>query len=175
MSTPKNDSPVLLLLRRELRLRDNPALAGAASTGRPVVPIFILDDDTPGVWKAGGAQRWWLHHSLASLAAALREIGATLVLRRGPIAKALRDLVEETGASEIHAGQTVEPWSRELAKDLSVGVPVTWHRTVSLFDPDTVRTGSGGVYGVFTPFANACRARLNLEAALPAPRCGPAA
>ena len=170
MPTPMNDPPVLLLLRRELRLHDNAALAAAAASGRPVIPVFILDDDTPDRWRLGGAQRWWLHHSLSSLASGLRKIGAELVLRRGRTASVLRALVEATGAGEVHAGQAIEPWSRALAKEMSVGVPVTWHRTVTLFDPDTVRTGAGGIYGVFTPFANACRARLDLEPPLPAPR-----
>ena len=36
--------PVILWFRRDLRLQDNPALNHAAETGRPVVPVFILDD-----------------------------------------------------------------------------------------------------------------------------------
>ena len=35
------DGPVLLWLRRDLRLGDNPALAAAVETGRLVIPVFI--------------------------------------------------------------------------------------------------------------------------------------
>src|SRR5690606_1100439 len=58
-------APLLLWFRKDLRLADNPALQAAVGSGRPVVAVFILDDEAPGVWRLGGAQRWWLHHALA--------------------------------------------------------------------------------------------------------------
>ncbi|MSP88815.1 MAG: hypothetical protein EXQ92_08400 [Alphaproteobacteria bacterium] len=58
--------PTLLWFRRDLRLADNPALERAAAMG-PALPVFISDTTEP--WPPGGAQRWWLHHSLADLAA----------------------------------------------------------------------------------------------------------
>ena len=57
-------SPALYWLRQDLRLIDNAALTAAAAQG-PVVFVYVLDDDTPGEWRTGGAGRWWLHHSLA--------------------------------------------------------------------------------------------------------------
>ena len=47
-------APVLLWFRQDLRLDDNPALAAAAADG-PVLPVYLLDDETPGCWAAGGA------------------------------------------------------------------------------------------------------------------------
>ena len=67
------DAPAILWFRQDLRLRDNPALNAAIATGRPVLPLYILDDETPGRWRIGGAGRWWLHHSLTSLDADLRD------------------------------------------------------------------------------------------------------
>ncbi len=169
MTAAGSSAPVLLWLRRELRLHDNAALAAAMASGRPVLPVFVLDDTTPGAWASGGAARWWLHHSLASLAADLAARGAALVLRYGRIAEELPRLVRETGASELHAGQPTEPWARRALAELSPGIPVHLHRTTTLFGPDAVRTQAGGPYGVFTPFARACRAQLAPGPALPAP------
>ena len=42
------------------------ALTAAAAQG-PVIFLYVLDDETPGEWKLGGASRWWLHHSLDRL------------------------------------------------------------------------------------------------------------
>ena len=164
-------APVLLWLRRELRLADNPALAAALASGRPVLPVYVLDTTTPGPWAPGGASRWWLHHSLAALAAGLGRAGAALVLRRGPLVPVLAGLVRETGAVGIHAGQPVEPWARQAVAALSciAGVPVQLHRTATLLDPDGIRTGAGGPYAVYTPFARACRALLPTAPPLPAP------
>ncbi len=155
-----SDAPVLLWLRRELRLADNPALGAALDSGRPVLAVFVLDEVSPGAWAPGAAARWWLHHSLASLAADLARAGAPLVLRRGRIAQVLPELVRETGAVAIHGGQAVEPWAREATATMAraAGVPVTLHRTATLFDPAAIRTGAGGGYGIYTPFARACRA-----------------
>ncbi len=37
-------SPILLWFRRDLRLSDHPALSAACSSGRPVIPVFLLDE-----------------------------------------------------------------------------------------------------------------------------------
>ncbi len=152
-------------------MADNPALAAAIASGRPVLPVFILDGDTPGKWAPGGASLWWLHHTLASLGESFAAAGAPLVLRRGRAADVLRHLAEEVGAAEIHAGRAVEPWARAVMDELvaSAGVPLHLHRTTLLLDPDAIRTQSGGAYGVFTPFSRACLARPRPDAPLPAP------
>jgi deoxyribodipyrimidine photo-lyase len=48
--------PSIVWLRQDLRLHDQPALSAAAAEGA-VLPIYILDDVTPGRWAIGGAQR----------------------------------------------------------------------------------------------------------------------
>ena len=164
-------APVLLWLRRELRLHDNAALAAALATGRPVLPVYVLDEATPGAWAPGGATRWWLHHSLAALAAGLAARGAPLVLRRGRFDEQLPRLLAETGAAAIHAGIPTEPWARDAIARLERMLPgvLHLHRTTTLFTGTDIRTQAGGPYGVFTPFARACRARLDPAPSLPAP------
>ena len=75
--------PIILWFRRDLRLADHPALSAAAATGAPVIPLYILDDETPGAWRLGGASRWWLAGSLRALDKDLRAAGSRLILRRG--------------------------------------------------------------------------------------------
>jgi len=154
-------APVLLWFRQDLRLTDNPALTEALASGRPVVPVFVLDEETPGAWAPGGAARWWLHHSLAALAAALAERGSRLVLRRGRAERVIPRLVEEIGAAAVHVNRLYEPWAR--ASDAAVaaalkqrGVPIHGANAALLFEPWTVRTQSGGAFGVYTPFSRAC-------------------
>jgi len=61
-------STSVLWFRRDLRLRDNPALlAAAGGTGEPrqVLPLFVLD---PALWEpAGPARRAYLLTSLGSM------------------------------------------------------------------------------------------------------------
>ena len=101
--------------RRDLRLADNPALAAALANDGPVAPVFILDDEDAGRWRLGGASRWWLHHSLAALAADLAARGSQLILRRGPAEREIERLVAETGAASVVWNRRYEPWA--VARD----------------------------------------------------------
>ena len=80
MPAPK---PIIFWYRQDLRCRDLPGLRAALASDRPVLPCYIHDDAAAGNWSAGGAARWWLHHSLDSLASELAELGATLLIRSG--------------------------------------------------------------------------------------------
>ncbi len=164
-------SPAIVWFRQDLRTADHAALAAAIESGRKVLPVYLLDDESPGAWAMGGAARWWLHHSLEALAAGLRERGAKLLLRRGPAAATIPALVEETGAAEVHAGRMHEPWARKAEATLqqALGGRLHLHRTSTLFDLNTIRTGSGGTYGIYTPFARACRARGDIAEPIATP------
>lgn len=167
--------PVTIVwFRRDLRLTDNPALAAAVDAGSAVVPLFILDEDSPGAWAPGGASRWWLHESLAALRRALGEQGLELVLRRGAPAAILDDLARETGARAVHWNRCYEPYA--IARDKAVkagladrGLEVRSFAASLLHEPWTVTTRSGGPYKVFTPFWKALRAQGDPDAPLPAP------
>ncbi len=159
----------IVWLRNDLRLADNPALADAASRG-PVVPVYMWAPEEEGDWPPGAASRWWLHHSLAALDAALRRHRARLVIRRGPALETLRDLAAETGADAIVWNRRYEPAAvdrdavvkRELPDCRSFGAAV-------LREPWTLATGSGEPYQVFTPFWRALREMGEPEEPLPEP------
>ena len=162
-------SPVIVWFRQDLRLSDNPALHAAAATGRPVVPVYILDRESAGRWAPGGASRWWLHHSLDSLARSLAARDLRLVLRRGPAGPVLERLVAETGARGVCWNRLYEPGA--IRRDGAIrtalqaaGVTVETFNAGLLFEPGTVLSGSGAPYRVFTPFWRAC-----LKADPPAP------
>ena len=141
--------PVILWLRQDLRLHDQPALVAAAQAG-PVIPVYVLDDDGPGDWRMGGAQRWYLHHALAALAKTLKGKGSRLILRRGPAVEMLQAVMQETGATAIHAIRHYEPWWRK-AED-ALGDTLTLHDGNQLARPEDVRTGSDGQFKVYSSF-----------------------
>jgi len=146
--------PVLLWFRQDLRLSDQAALAAAAAEG-PVIPVYVLDDESPRKWTMGGAQRWWLHHSLARLDAALRDKGSRLILRRGKSDDVLAQLARETGAGRVHALHHYEPWWRNAEKAVARHLDLRLHDGGLLLPPGAVRTGGGGLYKIYTPFARA--------------------
>ncbi len=153
--------PILVWLRRDLRLTDNPPLDWAAQQGRPVIPVW-LRDEVVETW--GDAPAWRAGLGLAALSDALEGIGSRLILRRGNAAQALRALVAETGADTVAFARLYvaderardDAVSEALASD---GVAVERFQGHVLFEPSGVATGSGGYYKVFTPYWNAVRGR----------------
>lgn len=144
-------SPVILWLRQDLRLADQPALVAACHDG-PVIPVYVLDDETPGKHAMGGASRWWLHHSLTALAEALREKGSRLILRRGKGRDALAAIADEVGASRIHAIRHYEPWWVSAEEQLVETLDLVLHDGNQLASPDLIRTGAGKPFKIYTPF-----------------------
>ena len=170
MSSTSSSTPLLVWFRQDLRVTDHPALTAAAATGRPLVPVYVLDDTTPGVWRAGAASRWWLHHSLESLGRQLGALGLRLILRRGPALTALQQLLDETGAGGLYCTRAFEPWARHDEDRLArLGIDFRRFPGSILFDPDMIGTATGTPFRVFTPFWNACRAAAAPVPPLPPP------
>ncbi|MDF1586791.1 deoxyribodipyrimidine photo-lyase [Rhodospirillales bacterium YIM 152171] len=166
--------PALVWFRQDLRLADNPALVAAARSGRPVLAAFVLDDESPGVRPAGGASRWWLHHSLEALAAALQERGVRLVLRRGPAEREIRAVAAEIGVREVFWSRRYEPWSIAVERRLeevlaSDGIELRTGNALLAFEPWEIAQKGGGPYKVFTPYWRAWSERGAPPAPLPAP------
>jgi deoxyribodipyrimidine photo-lyase len=165
----------IVWLRDDLRLDDNPALAAAGSTPDPLTVVYILDEESPGIRPLGGAARWWLHHSLAALSGDLESLGSRLLLRRGPAQEVLRVLAAETAAASILWNRryalperTVDATIKEWAA--GHGIEATSFQANLLFEPWTIRTGSGGPYKVFTPFWRTCLAGTGPRMPLDAPQ-----
>ncbi|MEG3146888.1 deoxyribodipyrimidine photo-lyase [Sphingomonas sp. RT2P30] len=162
------NDPVIVWFRRDLRLSDQAALIAAANEG-PVIPVYVLDDDTPKHRRMGGASRWWLHHSLAALDASLREKGSRLILRRGRVDEVLAALAEEIGAKRVHAIRHYEPWWRNAERAVVKRVDLVCHDGNYLVPPGSVTTGAGQPYKIFTPFWRALQQQMPPPAPLPPP------
>ena len=166
----------LLWFRRDLRLADNAALEQALARCDRLVPVYIHAPDEEAPWQPGAASRWWLHHSLAALAASLAERGSRLIIARGETLPTLRRLIAASGASECHWNRLYDPAT--MPRDAAVkqalrseGVTCSSHNAALLFEPWEVKTGAGSPYRVFTPFWRSCTPRLaELAAPRPAPQ-----
>ncbi|MDI1326404.1 MAG: deoxyribodipyrimidine photo-lyase [Brevundimonas sp.] len=171
--TTKADRPVILWFRQDLRLADNPALMHAAETGRPIIPVYILDQGSR-VCSMGAASLWWLDKSLRALDATLRARGSRLILRRGDSEAELHRLIGETGADAVFMNRLFEPDA--FARDADIAhalqaerVDCKGYNAALLHRPGGVLNGAGQPYKVFTPFMKA----LLATASAPPPTTGP--
>ncbi len=180
----RRGSPIIVWLRKDLRIADNPALAAAAATDRPVIPLYIHDDDGPPR-PIGAASAWWLDKSLRALGAALRTVGAHLTLRRGDSLTSLLDIVQETGATGVYWNRLYD--NKSMERDAAVAAAFSTadlethcHNASLLNEPDAVLSGAGGPFRVYTPYYRAasktagdvapCRAPDRISGLTPAPR-----
>ena len=158
-------SPVRTVLhwfRRDLRVADNTALSRAARDAERVVPVFVLDDyyaEDPDEGEHVGPARFrFLRESLEELAASLPRLGGRLVVRRGPAARALPELLRETGADAVYANVEIGPHAEERDRAAAAALEAAGARLrllpdALLVEPDAIATAAGEPYTVFTPFS----------------------
>ncbi|NNK68264.1 MAG: deoxyribodipyrimidine photo-lyase, partial [Rhodobacteraceae bacterium] len=173
--------PIIYWVRRDFRLGDNPVLTAAAETGRPVIPVFILDEV---VESHGACPKWRLGLGAEAFGAALEGIGSKLIFRRGKALDVLRALVDETGATAVWWSRLYDPDARERDTDVksalkSDGVEARSLAGHLMFEPWDVETKTGGFYKVYTPFWKAVKRRevaepLSAVKSLKAPDTWPA-
>jgi len=165
-------SPTLVWFRRDLRLRDNPALAAACARGGPVVPVYLREEGDPELRVEGAASDWWLRRSLAALDESLRARGSRLVLARGDAASLLPRLARDAGAGALYWNRRYEPApaarDEQLRKEMAAaGVEVKVFNSALLHEPEEIANQEGRPFQVFTAFWRHC---LNLPK--PAPAAG---
>jgi deoxyribodipyrimidine photo-lyase len=171
--------PVLVWLRRDLRLHDHPALHAALAADDDVVPCFCFDRRLLRGRHRSGPRTQFLLESLADLSASLRARGSGLVLLDGAPQTALPRLARELGARHVHATADIGPFARrrsdEVRESLARGdAELHLHQGLFVVDhPERVKTRKGTPYLAFGAFH---RAWLNepRRAPLAAPVCLPA-
>ncbi|WP_233352072.1 cryptochrome/photolyase family protein [Pseudogemmobacter humi] len=160
----------ILWLCRDFRFDDNAALAAALADG-PVLPVFVLDAATRA---QGSASRWRLGRALAAFDAAWRaRTGEHITVLEGEAAELLPDLATRLGARRIHQNDWPAPAQQQVQAALRHVLgegPVRLHLHPGhlLVHPSRIRTGTGGSYKVYTPFARAVR-QAGADRPLPAP------
>jgi deoxyribodipyrimidine photo-lyase len=147
-------SPILLWFRRDLRLADHPMVVAAAATGRPLIPIFILDEVSQNL---GAAARWRLGLALETFASNLEVLGCRLILRKGSALAVLQKLIGETGADTVFWSRSYIPNVQERDRLVKTALKAKGLNATSfdghlLFEPWRVATQEGGFYRVYTPF-----------------------
>jgi deoxyribodipyrimidine photo-lyase len=142
-------------IRRDFRLGDNPALIAAVTAskkqpGDSFIPMFVLDDAILNDEMNIGAPR---RKSLARILSKFSKQFKNCVIACGKPVENFQKLAEKNEII-IYANEDVEPYARQ--RDIAVKK----HFSLKLFrDSITVnkdiKSGSGSIYSVFTPFKKA--------------------
>jgi deoxyribodipyrimidine photo-lyase len=144
--------------RRDLRLRDNPALLAAVEAARTdgdgrVVPLFVVD---PALWDAAGPVR--RAYLVASLRALDHSLDASLLIQHGDPRALVPAVVAAAGATSVHVAADFGPYgsARDREVEAALGtVPLVRTGSPYAVSPGRVRKEDGSAYRVFTPFYRA--------------------
>jgi deoxyribodipyrimidine photo-lyase len=148
----------VVLLTRDLRVHDNPALAAACSNAERVVPLYVLD---PQLQTISANRVRFLHQALADLRTTLRGKGGDLVVRRGdPVAETIR-MARDVDADGVALAADVSGHARRRERRLADECDK--HRLalrlfpgVTVVDPGALRPGGrADHYQVFSPYFRA--------------------
>lgn len=162
---------VLLWLRNDLRLADNPALRAAIEAGDKVEALYVHETDK-GLRPRGAASRWWLHHSLNALTPDLKRLGIGLHVVEGESGKLVPE--HARGAAAVLWNRRYGPAEREHDAAIKErlkhdGIEARSCPGNVLVEPFDIATKTGKPYSVYTPFWQALKQR-DIPAPLPKPR-----
>ncbi len=144
--------PVIVLLTRDLRVRDHPALWEACARRSLVVPLFVLD---PQLLARSANRTTFLLGSLRVLDEALARLGGRLIVRRGGVAPETAGLAREIGASAVHLTEDVTGTAKarvEALRRMLPGVEVRTFPGSAVVEPGVVQPTGGGAFQRFTPY-----------------------
>ncbi|GGT19925.1 cryptochrome/photolyase family protein [Nonomuraea spiralis] len=140
---------VIVLLNRDLRVHDHPALTAACEGARAVIPLFVLDEAVPA-----GHRRGFLLECLADLRASFQARGGDLIVRHGDVVTETMKLVRGTGAEAVFASADVSLLARNRQDRLArERISYQLFPGVTVVPPGTLKpSGGGDHYRVFTPY-----------------------
>lgn len=144
----------IIWFRQDLRINDNPALTAAVNADKPVLPIYILDDENAGPWKTGSAGRVWLYHALNDLNKSLNN---QLMVLCGNACDILPKIIKETNATSVFWNRCYEPW--RIKRDTKIkqwlnenNIHTESFQANLLWEPWDVLKADKTPYKVFTPY-----------------------
>ena len=160
---------------KDLRLQDHAALQKALTESREVLPVFVLSPDYfagPKTAARAPHRMQFLLECLDELATQLAGLGSKLIVLRGPAQRALPEFVRQARAERVFAIGACEPRARARDSKVAAALPVPLELCgyETLRTPGSVRTGTGGAFQVYTPFARALLAGFEPSQPWAAPR-----
>ena len=144
--------------RRDLRVRDHPALRAALERHERVVPVFCFDDRLLHGRHSSGPRTQFLLECLAELDSELRARGSGLITRRGRPEREIVRVASEAGATAVHFTRESTPFGRDRGERCreafdAAGLESHDHPGLHAIDDlRTILTKEEKPYTVFSPF-----------------------
>lgn len=99
----------IVWFKRDLRLADHSPLVSATNTGRPIIPLYVVE---PKYWDQpySAPRHWWfIHDCLTELRQLLQNRGNDLIIRVGSVTDILNTLHKNYSIHTIHSHEETGP------------------------------------------------------------------
>ncbi|HSE60593.1 MAG TPA: deoxyribodipyrimidine photo-lyase, partial [Nitrospiraceae bacterium] len=139
----------IVWFRRDLRMRDHPALANALRDHEEVIPVFVFDEPLLRSHLFGSGCVRFMLDCLSELQRSLAGYGLAFQWRRGDPREEIPKLARDVQADVVLWNRDYEPAAierdhaveRALARQ---GVAVRTFKDHVVFEPEEIRTADGG-------------------------------
>jgi deoxyribodipyrimidine photo-lyase len=145
--------------RRDLRLEDNTGLNRALEAGRPVLTIFIFDEEILRELPADDPRVTFIYEILSKMDLQLKKLGSSLKIYKGSPKQIWMEILDEYDIEAVFTNRDYEPYA--ISRDESVedllaqkGVAFKTFKDQVIFEGNEVLKDDGNPYHVFTPYKN---------------------
>lgn len=153
-------SKSVFIFRRDVRLEDNTGLLALLASSKEVLPVFIFDPrqcekSKNEYFSDAGFQ--FLLTSLTELDEELKAKGSRLYVYTGTPAEVITSLITNDDVDAVYVNKDYTPFARLRDKEIQdvcdqAHIPFERFDDVTLSPIESIRTGQGKLYTVFTPF-----------------------
>jgi len=157
----------LCWLRRDLRLKDNSALALATATADRVAVVFVFDTNIlDDLIERADSRVSFILDSAMEIDRKLQELGSRLIILHGDPKILVPKLAKDLEVDAVFSSHDDDPYA--ISRDAMVrkalsGMNVEWHSCKDhvVFERQEVVSKRGEPFIVFTPYMNAWKAMLD--------------
>ena len=158
-STPQFQTS-LVWFRRDLRCFDNAALFNALKQSKSVFCVFIFDKTILTSLPKHDRRVSFIHQSITELAAELKKMGGSLIVRYGHAEQEIPKLAEELKVDAVMLNHDYEPQAilrDEAVKQALEQLDCSFlsFKDQVIFEKNEVLSLAGTPFSVFTPYKNA--------------------
>ena len=150
----------VMWFRNDLRVLDNPAFFESVENSDQVIPLYIIDANLTQGKNSSSNRNKFLLESLLDLDKSLRDLGGKLIIKSGNIEDIFKELDKQFNVDAVYISEDYTQFSLkrdEFAKSLFKKLNIKFRSfpgRLTVNNLDEIKTGSGSVYKVYTPFYN---------------------
>jgi len=144
--------------RRDLRLDDNTGLFHALQDGKPVLLIFIFDEEILDKLPEKDARVTFIHKTLQSIKINLQaDFNSDIAIYHGQPLEVYKGLTENYNIDTVFTNSDYEPYAKKRDTEIAAfletkGIKLKAFKDHVIFEKDDVVKSDGKPYLVYTPF-----------------------